>query len=230
MHHSVWAIAALAALTIGASACGNDEDDAVSTDAPVETEAPVETDAVDSTTEAPAVTTLDTTLVGEDDTEAAVWSDESEGPGRFRTDWFAQPFTFTVGDSWVPAFTGAPDNANIRLPGVAIFFVLETTAASVDALIADLSAIEGVELTDEEVVEVGEQAGVRYVVAGDYEGAAIPTTAGEFTFGAAADEANRITVLELDGSVLLIVEVTAPDDPETGWAETAAVIETITWG
>lgn len=186
----------------------------------------------DSVTEAPAATsTAEPAVLGGDDAEPALWSNESEGPGRFRAEWFAKPFSFTIADAWVPAFAGAPDNANIRLPGVAILFVLETTAASSDALIANLSAIEGIELTDEALVEVGEQPGVRYTVAGEFDGpVAIATTAGEFTLGGPADEAARITVLELDGSVLVVLEVTVPDDPDTGWVETAAVIETIAWG
>ena len=140
------------------------------------------------------------------------------------------PFSFTVGDSWVPIFTGAPDNANIQLPGVAILFVLETTAASPDALVANLSEREGVELTDEAAVQIGEQPGVRYVVAGDYEGAAIRTTAGEFMFGAPADEAYRMTVLAIDDSVLVILEVTPAADVDTGWTATSEVSDSIAWG
>lgn len=188
-------------------------------------EAPVPTEAVPTETPVPTASPANG-----DEAGPAVWSNGSEGPGRFRTDWFAKPFSFTVGAAWVPAFAGAPDNANIWLRDVAILFVLETAAGSTDALVNNLNEIEGVELTDEATVVVGEQPGVRYVVAGEYEGASIRTPTGEFTFGAPADEAYRMTVLEIDESVLVVLEVTSPGDRDVGWAATTEVRDSIAWG
>ena len=238
----------VAGLFVGA-ACGSDsgdDDEVADTNSTPSVAAATSTEAAATTTEAAATTTeaaatttteaqvtpvtSDDAVVGADCSAPVVWDGDAVGPGCFRTDWFSKPFSFTVGESWVPVFAGEPSNANIRLPEVAIAFVLETVATSPDGLAAELAAIEGVELIDETTVEVGGEPGVRYVFSGDYEGVAIATSTGVFTLGGPDEEAVRMTVLEVEGSVMAVVEVTGPDDPDSGWIETAAVIESFTWG
>ena len=227
----------VALLTLTGAACGGDSvadgPDPTATAAP--TVAPTEPTA--APTPAPTATSEPTVTVTESDAttddgtdEPAAWSNGSVGPGRFRTQGFSTPFSFTVGESWTPAFVGPPDNANILLPDVVILFVLDTTAASANALVEQLRATGGVELTDETTVDVGGQPGVRYVIGGDHGIVRIATTAGEFTLGASDEEAGRVTVLEIDGSVLAVMEVVGVPGPPTGWEESAAVVETIVWG
>ena len=184
------ALSLLIALTLIAAACGDDSSE--------------DGDA------APDDSTTTTTAPPEDAVEPDPWTSLSEGPGRFRTEGFAVPFSFTVEEGWIPVFTSAADNANVQRRDVAVLFALATTAASPDDLIAQIGATEGVELTGETTVDVGGQPGVRYVAGGDHSGVAIEAPSGVFTLDAPIEEAGRVTVLEVDGTVLALVEITGP--------------------
>ena len=221
------------------TACGDDDASTATNTVPDPTEAAAELEPTAAPAEPTAPLPDPTPTPPPTATEApsptppledpVAWTNGSVGPGYFRTEGFEYPFAFKVGEGWTPAFAGAPDNANIQLPGQAIIFVLWTTAPDVASLEAELSGTDGVELADKNEVDVGGIPGMQFVIDGQYTGVRIGTRVGEFTLDGPDDEAARLTVLEHNEDVLVILEVVPPDAAVEGWAETATVIDTIEW-
>jgi hypothetical protein len=90
-----------------------------------------------------------------------------------------------------------------------------------------LRDIGGDTLDDEVPVQVGGIAATRYDIGGTGgEALLVETPVGEFTTDPEG-EAARLTLLEVEGTIIAIVEIGAPDDPTSSWTETQIVIDTI---
>lgn len=153
---------------------------------------------------------------------------EAAGPGTFESVSLQQGLSFTIGDGWGPIFPEAPELINMQLPGQVVLFVMLSRAESTDDA-AVSAASGGLTLENEESVEVGGIAATRYEVAGSGgDSVLVETLFGEFTTNTDG-EAVRLTLLEVNGTVVAIAEVGTLDDPASSWAESQKVIDTIVW-
>ena len=219
---------AFLSVAVMVTACGSDEGATTTT-----TVVATSTTTVVTTSTTPTTTTM-TAPVGVDDSDDATadggavpWSMEAAGPGTFASTRFAAPFTFVLDDGWLPIFPEGEEILNMRLPDRAALFVLENEAESVESLLTNVAGQADVELENPRDVEVGGVGGVRFEADGDGV-VRLRSATGEFESNL-QEEALRMTVVAVSDTVVVMVEVTPIDDPESARPETLAVIDSIMW-
>lgn len=222
-------IGAVVACVVVIAGCGSDRGAGTTTTIP-ETTTTISTTttavATTSTVEPRTTTTL-AGDAGEAASDAVPWSMEAAGPGTFASALFVAPFTFVLGDGWLPIFPEAEQILTMRLPGRLALFVLENEADSVPSLVEAVDEQPGVDVANLEQVAVGGVEGVRFEAVGDGV-ARLRSAAGEATYDL-QEEAARMTAVAVAGTVVVFVEITPTDDPDTARAESLAVIDSITW-
>lgn len=178
-----------------------------------------------ATTSTETETNPTTTLTLEPALDSEPWSMESTGPGTFHTTRIESGLTFSLDEGWLPIFPEGPDILSLRLPETAFLFVLTSNATSVDNFLASVSST--LTLSSEESVAVGGIEGLRYEVEGT-GGVLSQSSVGEFTVDP-LEEAPRVTVLDISGSIVAVVEIAPLDSVDAARTASQAVIDSITW-
>ena len=198
---------------------------------------PVVTSPATSPTTVPPATTAVTTPPTTATTipPADEWSPEATPPGRYTTTLLEPAMTFALGDGWAPgqpptrlsweAFRRGDGIDPAAEAGIHVFreFELDT----IDAVV-DRATVNGFDLASADDVEIGGIPGRRYEIDAG-AGTLVQLEFSEFGLDSSVTPA-RFTVLDVDGAVMVVVEVAGPDaDPATARTFTQDVIDSMTW-
>lgn len=190
---------------------------------------PTPTDAIDTdpdTTTSTSTTTTTTTTTTAPQPAAEIWSMDAVPPGTFATALFEPGFTVDVLEGWTPFQPESRNQWNIGIPEDHLLNVNAVTAETPSDVVAGATA-GGLELSDSEDVEVGGVPAQRYDVVGG-EGYMFETEFAEFGMDSTTDS-GRLTLLEVGGRVIAIVELVPLDTVEESRAATQRIIDSIEW-
>jgi hypothetical protein len=181
-----------------------------------------------------AVTTTTETTTSTAVPTAEPWSMDAAGPGTFETTVMEPGFVLTYGESWVPFQPESRNQLNIEITesselGCAPCAFLGVNAVQADspAAVVDFAVANGVELADPEPIEIGGIEAQRYEVTGG-AGPIFETEFANFSVDS-SDGPARVTVLDVDGSIVAIVELAMPEVADAVQPLSDEVIASIQW-
>ena len=162
------------------------------------------------------------------------WSMNAVGPGTFTTSIAEPGFTLTYPEGWVPYQPETKRGLNIEIPESSVlgcspcaFLGIITADGDSVSEVVDFGIANGVEFGDPEDIEVGGIPAQRYEVIGG-EGLILETEFSVFGVDSAEGPA-RVTYLEVDDRVIVIVELGAPNAMDVIRSQTDAIITSIEW-
>lgn len=169
--------------------------------------------------------------------QPVVWSPDSSGPGLFATSKMQPGFVVSIGEGWVSNDVETIDSWSVRLPDAehpalsrAVLWVVDVDATSPQDYLQDARA-RGFSFSDPTPAEIGGVPGQRY----DLLGGALDLlrgTAGQWVRVNPPIDTVRVTVLDLDGRVVVVQELTPSEPPEDVTASLgrmAEIVDQITW-
>ena len=116
----------------------------------------------------------------------------------------------------------------MRLPGQVVLFVIQSKAETVDEARATAESGEST-LDKEESVDIGGVAATRCEIGGTGGGPPLVETPFAELSTDPDEEAARPALLDVNGTIIAVVEIGSPDNTPSSWSETQKVIDTIVW-
>lgn len=168
------------------------------------------------------------------DDEVQGWSMDAVGPGSFATSLFEPGFIITYPQGWSPYQPESRNQLNIEIAEstelgcepCAFLAVNAVDASSPEDVIASATQ-SGLQFAEPEEVTVGGVAAQRYEVTGG-AGTLFETEFSTFEVDS-AEGPSRVTLADVDGRVIVIVELSSPDVVDAVWSQSDDIITGIEW-